>query len=205
MPVLRLFGWGIIQARKAMAFCVQQAHLRRFAAAGQGVSLGSNLQLYAPERIRLGNRVSIGHNVTLRAMTVYPWTDPPQRFTPELTIGDEVFINNGSQLSCANRIHIGARVMIAEYCFLADNQHGYADPDRSIRAQPLAIGELTIGDDSWIGANCCIAGGIRIGRHCVIGANAVVTTDIPDYSVAAGAPARIIKQYDHEDHAWKRP
>ena len=58
-----------------------------------------------------------------------------------------------------------------------------------------------IGDDSWIGENVCIIGA-SIGRHCVIGANAVVTKEIPDYCVAVGNPARVIKRYDFEQKDW---
>lgn len=60
---------------------------------------------------------------------------------------------------------------------------------------------MVIGEGSWIGENVCVIGA-SVGRHCVIGANAVVTKDIPDYSVAVGAPARVIKKYNFNRGAW---
>ena len=61
-----------------------------------------------------------------------------------------------------------------------------------------------IGDGTWIGTNVVRVGNIQIGKHCVIGANSVVTKDIPDYSVAAGIPAKVIKRYDFEEEEWVR-
>ena len=63
---------------------------------------------------------------------------------------------------------------------------------------------LVIGNGTWIGTNAVIVGNIQIGKHCVIGANSVVTKDIPDYSVAAGIPAKVIKRYDFEEEEWVR-
>ena len=70
--------------------------------------------------------------------------------------------------------------------------------------QPLNLnGGGRIGDDTWIGTNVVIAGTVVIGKHCVIGANSVVTHDIPDYSVVAGAPCKVIKQYNTETKQWE--
>lgn len=64
--------------------------------------------------------------------------------------------------------------------------------------------KVVIGEGSWLGTNVVVVGDVRIGKHCVIGANSVVTKDIPDYSVAAGTPCKVIKQYDFEREAWVR-
>lgn len=65
-------------------------------------------------------------------------------------------------------------------------------------------GGVSIGDDTWIGTNVVIAGTIKIGKHCVIGANSVVTTDIPDYCVAVGSPCRVIKKYNKSSGLWEK-
>ena len=200
----RIIGWLFETAARVRQACIARYQVGRFAAAGRGVSIGANLRLYAPDRIRLGDAVSIAHNVTLRALTAYPWSEPPQTFEPALSIGARCFIGNGTQISAAAGIDIGADTLIAENCFIADNNHGYRDIERAPRTQPLTVGAVRIGDSCWIGAGCCIAGRITIGRHVVIGANAVVTTDIPDYCVAAGVPARVIKRYDPERGEWLR-
>ena len=65
-------------------------------------------------------------------------------------------------------------------------------------------GGVCIGDDTWLGTNTVIAGTVRIGRHCVIGANSVVTEDIPDFCVAAGNPCKVIKKYNSCTKSWER-
>lgn len=203
MWILKWLGRLFAGLHKFRRLCLRHYWIGQFAEAGPGMSIGDGLQLYGPDHIRAGRQVSIANQVTLRAMTTYPWSTLPQTFSPEIILGDRCFINNFTHLSCVNRVVIGADTLIAESCFIADNNHGYADPDKRIREQPLTVcGEVHIGPDSWIGAHCCIVGNIRIGRHCVVGAHSVVTSDLPDYSVAAGAPARILKQYDPEQKAW---
>ncbi len=205
MWILRALGCGAMWLRKFQCLCMQRYLLGRLGAAGREISIGEGVCLHGPRHIRMGNGVSIAHHVTLRAMTTYPWSEPAQSFSPEIILRDRCFINNFTQISCVRRVVIGENAMIAENCFIADNNHGYGDPALSIRAQPLVVeGEVHIGADSWIGVGCCIVGNIRIGTHCVIGAHSVVTTDVPDYSVAVGAPARIIKQYDPGTGAWRK-
>lgn len=63
---------------------------------------------------------------------------------------------------------------------------------------------VRIGEGSWLGTNVVVVGNVHIGKHCVIGANSVVTKDIPDYTVAAGIPCKVIKRYDFERKEWVR-
>lgn len=204
--VLEWLGAGFTAWRGFETLCVRRRLLSRFAAAGRGVTIGRDVRVFAPERIRVGDGVAIGDRVVLRALTCYPWCDPPQTFEPRIDIGRGCFLNNDTQISCVRRVTIGDEVMIAERCFIADNNHGYSDVERSIRAQPLAApGEVSIGEGSWIGVNACIVGNVRIGRHCVVGANSVVTHDLPDFCVVAGAPAKAIKRYDPNSGTWVVP
>jgi acetyltransferase-like isoleucine patch superfamily enzyme len=93
---------------------------------------------------------------------------------------------------------------MAARVYISDNYHGFEDIIRPIKAQPTIFKDnVYIGDDTWIGVNVAIMGA-KIGKHCVIGANAVVTRDIPDYCVAAGMPAKVIKRYNFEKKAWQR-
>ena len=86
--------------------------------------------------------------------------------------------------------------------YISDNLHGYKDIKTPIWKQPIVQNrDVEIGEGSWIGENVCILG-VHIGKHCVIGANSVVTHDIPDYSVAVGSPAKVIKRYDFENNQW---
>lgn len=62
--------------------------------------------------------------------------------------------------------------------------------------------DLRIGDGSWVGCHCAIVGCVHIGKHCVIGANSVVTRDVPDYCVVTGAPAKVVKRFDFDNNTW---
>ncbi len=90
--------------------------------------------------------------------------------------------------------------------FITNPNHGYENVNLPICQLPYKNypngSTVKIGSGSWIGAHVCIIGNVKIGKHCVIGAGAVVNKDIPDYSVAVGVPAKIIKKYDFEKKQW---
>ncbi len=202
--LLRMLGALFMWGRRFETWCIRYYLLGRVGEAGRNISIGEHTQFYGSAHIRLGDNVILANRVTLRALTHYPWTQPPQTFSPQIDIQRGAFINNGCQISCANKVVIGEEVMLAENCFVADNNHGFSDPDRSIREQPLTVGgEVHIDEGAWLGANVCVLGAVHIGKHCVIGANAVVTRDIPPYSLAVGAPAKVIKQYDPTTKQWR--
>ena len=111
-----------------------------------------------------------------------------------LKIGDDSSIHPRCQLNAyMSPITIGSGVMIAPNCAFYSYDHGIA-PDRPIRKQPLqSRGGIIIDDESWIGFGTIVLNGVHIGRGAVIGAGSVVTQDVPDYAIAAGVPARVIK------------
>ena len=81
--------------------------------------------------------------------------------------------------------------------------HEYKNINLPAKNQGIRIvKKVIIGEGSWLGENVCVCGA-SIGKHCVIGANSVVTTDIPDYSVAVGSPAKVVKQFDFGEGIWK--
>lgn len=199
-----MIGKALIVFRKASAWCISQAHLQQLGHAGDGIHLGEHLQLYGAKHIQIGHGTTVGRHVTLRAITEYPWTEPRQTFQPRLRIGSNSFISHFSHISCADQISIGNEVMIADRCFITDNQHSYRNPEISIKAQPLLCnGPVTIEDRVWIGTGACVFGNVTIGRHSVIGAHAVVTHDIPPMCVALGTPARVVKRFDPESQTWQ--
>ncbi|MCD8282249.1 MAG: acyltransferase [Prevotella sp.] len=130
-------------------------------------------------------------------------------------VGEYTTISMFSRISCMGRIRIGNYVEMGPNVFIGDHNHAYEDISRPIKLQgvswrPTEDGSpnIEIGDETWIGTHVAIIGNVKIGRHCVIGANAVVNKDIPDYSIAVGVPARIVKRYDTETKRWiavKRP
>lgn len=112
-------------------------------------------------------------------------------------IGERTNIQAGCHISAfQSSIHIGRGVDIAPNCGFFPYNHGLA-PGEAIRAQPLGSrGDIVIGDDAWLGFGVVVLDGVRIGNGAVIGANAVVTNDIPDGAIAAGNPARVVKMRD---------
>ncbi|MDD2952865.1 MAG: acyltransferase [Parabacteroides sp.] len=144
---------------------------------------------------------------------VFPWN----RFEigKQTTIEDFTTINNGAGpvlLGDRVRIGIGSVVIgpvtiksgsgLGQHVFVSGFNHGYADGEHNSSIQPLVKKEVVIEEDSHIGANSVVVAGVHIGKRCQIGAGSVVTKDIPDYSVAVGNPARVIKYYDHTSKRW---
>lgn len=133
------------------------------------------------------------------------------------TVEDFCTINNGSgNVFIGNRtrigigsvligpVNIGDDVRLAQNIVITALNHNYQDITRPISEQGVNTEQVYIGDETWIGANTVILPGVFIGKHCVVGAGSVVTRNVPSYSLVAGNPARIIKQYDSETNEWKR-
>jgi acetyltransferase-like isoleucine patch superfamily enzyme len=115
----------------------------------------------------------------------------------EIAIGEGCFLNKNTMLAAAERIEIGDHVMFANNCFVGDADHAYDDPDRPITHQGFVPrGPVRIGSNCWFGVGCVVTGGVEIGDRCVIGANSVVTRDLPPGVLAAGAPAKVIREIE---------
>lgn len=162
---------------------------------------GKNFRLVRPIRFIGPQHITVGDNVTIHDMG-WLLTVQIDGDIPDMVIGDGVSIGHFSHIVCVKKVHIGKNVLAADRIYISDNLHGYEDIGTPIaRQKVLYKGEVSIGENSWIGENVSIIG-CKVGRHCVIGANSVVTKDIPDYSVAAGVPAKVIKQYDQVTGKW---
>jgi acetyltransferase-like isoleucine patch superfamily enzyme len=110
-------------------------------------------------------------------------------------IGAGTFLNLGVMVASQQLVEIGAHCMLANGCFVSDSSHRYDDPRQPITWQGFqSKGPTRIGDNCWLGANVVVTSGVTIGERCVIGANSVVTSDLEPFSLAAGAPARVIRQ-----------
>lgn len=118
----------------------------------------------------------------------------------DIIIGNNARIGIGSVV--IGPVKLGNKVGLGQHVFISGFNHGYEDGTRDSNEQPLVKKEVIIDDDSHIGANSVVVAGVHIGKRCQIGAGSVVTKDIPDYSVAVGNPARIIKKYDPISNKW---
>ena len=120
----------------------------------------------------------------------------------DVIIGDNTLIGMSNVI--IGPVTIGNNVIFAQNIVASGLNHEYTDINIPIKDQETITRTITIEDDCWIAANAVITAGVTIGKHSVIAAAAVVTKDIPPYCVAAGNPAKPIKQYDFTDKAWKR-
>lgn len=121
-------------------------------------------------------------------------------------VGD-VLIGNRTRIGLSNTVigpvKIGNDVRLAQNVVLSGLNHNYAEIDSPIHKQGVSTKAIVIEDESWIGANVVIVPGVTVGKHSIVAAGSVVTKNIPPYSVAAGNPARILKQYDFSTNTWK--
>lgn len=120
----------------------------------------------------------------------------------DVLIGNHTMIGIGSVV--IGPVKIGHNVMLAQHIVVSGLNHGYEDVSLPPSRQKEIRKQIIISDDVWIGANSVITAGVRIGKHVVIGAGSVVTKDVPDFCVAVGNPARIVKKYSAEDQSWKK-
>lgn len=169
----------------------------RFACFGLFSVIDRPLIIKGKKRIHIGKNVFLGYKVWLEAN---PLTGNENC---KIVVGDNVTIGHFNHIYATGLIVIEKDCLTADNVYISDNLHSYSDIYRPIKEQPIQQkNTVRIGEGSWLGENVCVIGA-KIGKHCVIGANSVVTKDIPDYCVAVGAPARIIKQYDFNENIWK--
>jgi acetyltransferase-like isoleucine patch superfamily enzyme len=113
-------------------------------------------------------------------------------------IGSGTFLNIGVMVAAQDLVEIGDHCMFANGCFITDGNHRFDDPDRPVPWQGFSTkGPTRIGANVWCGANVVITSGVTVGDRCVIGANSVVTRDLPPFSIAAGAPAAVLKAIEY--------
>ncbi len=138
-------------------------------------------------------RLEIGDGTLLEP---HVWLTAPGE--ARFRIGEGTFLNLGVQVAAVELVEIGEHCMFANGCFVTDGNHRFDDPGKPVTWQGFTSkGPTRIGDNVWCGANVVVTSGVTIGERCVIGANSVVTTDLPPYSIAAGSPARVIRTIDY--------
>lgn len=178
--------------------CYYTYNRRRFAYLASSAVVMKQLRMEGKENIAIGDRVTIQRMSWLAAL---PLTG---RSECRLNIGAGSVIGNFNHIYATGIINIEENVLTADKVYISDNLHGYQDIDVPVLFQAITqLKSVTIGEGSWLGENVCVIGA-NVGRHCVVGANSVVTHDIPDYSVAVGAPAKVIKKYNHQTKQWEK-
>jgi acetyltransferase-like isoleucine patch superfamily enzyme len=164
--------------------------------------LSSNAYIQKLLRIDGKENISIHKGVIIQKMTWIAAMPLTKAENCHLSIGEGTIIGHFNHIFATGEIEIGKKVLTADKVFISDSQHEFSSINIPILDQGIIqLPKVTIGDGSWIGENVCIIGA-SVGRNCVIGANSVVTRDIPDYSIAVGSPAKVIKKYNFLTNDW---
>lgn len=168
----------------------------RFARFGRGSTIEPPiLHVHNPSAIAIGSNVDIRAQVFLEAIS------PLDHVV--LEIDDDTYIGYFVRITALGFVRIGRSVLIADRVYISDTGHDYEDVTVPVKDQGLRLDrKVEIGDGSWIGIGAAIVGNVRIGRGCVVGANAVVNRDVPDFTVVAGSPAHPIRRFD--GNGWVR-
>jgi acetyltransferase-like isoleucine patch superfamily enzyme/glycosyltransferase involved in cell wall biosynthesis len=173
---------------------------------GRNVTFGAGVVLRHPRKIIIGDNVVVDDGCVL---------DAKGSDNRGITLGSGVFLGRNTILNCkngdimlGNNVNVGSNVtifsasdvcveadnLIAAYCYLVGGTHNYDDPGIPVLYQGRTSSGIRIGPGGWLGAHVTVFDGVRIGRNAVIGAGSVVNKDVPDYAVAAGIPAKVLKK-----------
>lgn len=167
--------------------------------------IGRRSRIFQPLKLRNVQNISIGEQVSIASFVWLATYPALANLVPEMVIGEGCQIGHFNHITCVNSVRLGRKVLTADRVHISDNSHSYENPTIPILEQPVVTkGPVEIGDGTWIGENVSVLS-CRIGRNCVIGANAVVIKDVPDFCVVAGVPGRVIRQFDPVSGIWKRP
>ena len=149
--------------------------------------------LIGGKHIKIGDNFVAGPNLRIECLDNFLGV----KYQPCLEIGNDVIINHRCHIGVINHIRIGNHVLIGSNVLITDHSHGMSKDviDVPVFERPLeSKGSVIIKDNVWLGDNVSIMPGVNIGKCSIVGANSVITHDIPDYCVAVGSPARVIKK-----------
>ncbi len=172
--------WYLVRYWRFLRFKVRNRHVvtRGFVFMDRGV------ELYARRgygRLVLGRWLHLGVNTALRC------------HEGTLSVGDKGVLGRDVSINCYLDVEVGAAALIADSVYISDFDHKFASFDRPIKDQGIAKARVRIDPDVWLGTKTTVCRGVVIGTGAVVGANAVVTRDLPAYCVAVGVPARVVK------------
>ena len=170
-----------------------------FGSIGKRSTICKPMYIQHPENIYMGEHVRIREFARLETEVEYN----EQRFTPKIIIGDDVGFEQGLHMACAESIIIENNVTVSAYVMIMDCAHNYLDINENVLNQKLTTDPIVIGEGSFIGLGSRIMSGVKLGKHCVVGTNAVVLKgEYPDYSIIVGNPAKVVKKYNAEKKKW---
>lgn len=206
--VLRLFdiitwpfakcGWPAFCQRCSILWRnLYSAYIRHQCRQCGELKLGSTqLHLFGLRYMEFGDQVEMHFNARVQCIDYFQPTD--QHFKPRLILHDHVVVQAMCHIGCIDRVEIGEWSTMGARCYITDHTHGGTSREELLlppRKRPLVSrGPVKIGKYVHLGEGVCVMPGVTIGDYSVIGAGAVVTRDIPPFSIAVGSPAKVIKQ-----------
>jgi acetyltransferase-like isoleucine patch superfamily enzyme len=172
----------------------------QFAEFGTGARISPPFRFYGLNEMSLGEGVMINPDCWLQTIPGHR-----EAGSSKLIIKAHAAIGMGAHISAAKQVIIGEYVILARNVYISDHAHAFENIKIPIIQQGIhGIAPVSIGWGTWLGQNVVVLPGVTIGRHCVIGANSVINSSIPDFSVAVGAPARVVKHYNHQAGKWEK-
>ena len=184
-----------------------------FANSPQNLLIQQPARLINARYISIGDDVSLGPGCMLNAIRRYPGSFlagapddiQPQEFEPSIRIGNRVSATGYLTIGAVSSVVIEDDVLLASHIFISDNRHGYSRTDIAYMYQPLeGIQPVIVGQGTWIGEHVVIMPGVKVGEYSIVGANSVVTKDVPARSMVVGSPARVIRKWSDEEANWIR-
>lgn len=174
--------------------------LFRLRIAYNGGYAGTSIIVLNQKYVKFGKGVRIKKYYRIEC---YPYF-AGQKLNPQIKFHDGVIVGHNLTIFGGDTVDIGANTIFAGNVTLISENHG-TDPilELPYHAQRLTTGPIFIGEGCWLGQNVSVLPNVRIGKKCIIATNAVVTHDIPDYCLAAGVPAKILKKYNFDNCKWE--
>jgi acetyltransferase-like isoleucine patch superfamily enzyme len=172
--------WYLVRYWRFLIFRLRNPHI----VARGLIFLDKGVEIYARRgygRVVLGRWLHLGVDTAIRC------------HEGTLSVGDKTVLGRGVSVNCYLDVEIGASTLFADDIYVSDFDHKFADLTMPIKDQGISKARVRIEPDVWIGTKATVTSGVVIGRGAVVGANAVVTRDLPAYSVSVGVPARVIK------------
>jgi acetyltransferase-like isoleucine patch superfamily enzyme len=179
--------WYLVRYWRLLKFKLANPHIitRGMVFLGKGVEIHATPEL---SQLEIGRWVHIGDKNTIRA------------HEGSLRFGDKVVLGRDNVINAYLDIEFGDSVLMADWCYVCDFDHRMDNIDMPIKDQGIVKSPVRIGPDTWVGVKVSVLRGTSVGRGCVLGSHAVVRGVIPDYSIAVGAPAKVVK---NRQLAWE--
>ncbi|MBN9662344.1 MAG: acyltransferase [Acidobacteria bacterium] len=173
-----------------------QVKLFSLLVAGAFAEFGRRSVLQLPVRISGEDRVAVGSSVYVGSGCWIQCLPDGDSRSVAISLGNGVSIAGGCVISAVRSVTLEENVLLARNVYIADHMHSYRDKSLPVLAQGVErVSPVLIKRGAWLGQNVVVCPGVTIGCGSVVGANSVVTQDVGDYSVAVGAPARVVKSF----------